>query len=692
MANEKHIELSWLIPDFSKFTLHPQTGTELSTLFVALLIAVTVVFTGFFLYKCIKTGFRLSWLSNKLEPLKREDVASKREELYQQAKQKDKGIGFLWLEFDETLVEIQKGEHVELRNTLDAGHFFNSYTLARSVTENRLIAAVPGFLTALGVIGTFMGLQLGLADLKLGAGVDVDQMQEGVAGVVNGAKIAFLTSVWGVALSVFFNFFEKLGEQLIRRKIREIEDRVDWLFPRIRPEEQLQKISENSSESREVLQGLAEKIGEKMQEAMVTATQGIQASLESSLSEIMAPAINKLVDETSEGNQKALEGLLESFMDGFGQAGNQQRQALDDVSAKVSQSVDAMQTTMTSFVEQLQKTQADSGEREKALIADISNQVNSLSTQSEAIHQKLTSFVENQIGDMSTQLKAREEASAKRDEELVSIIKTQINELVENSRRQGETLSNFVETQLSGLSKSFDEREARSSQLETERNSKIEQQTVAISALSNEILQSVEKSVAEQVATVKQLIAQGQALQNSVNSSVDASAQATQAMRESATEMRVSADNMKVLSSHVNDAGNKLSGAIKEAVESTADLAGQNQLSAQRMENLREELMSDVSRFSQLTTQLNGLIESAGTTFSELKATQREFIGNLKGEVDHLSSRMTQMLEDYASQANGQTAEHLKVWSSSVSDYSTQMNRAISSLANVVDEIETKLG
>lgn len=692
MANEKQIELSWLIPDFSQFTLHPQTGNALSTLFVVLLLTVTVVFAGFFLYKCLTTGAKLQWLEKKLKPLSRDDVVQKREELYQQAKEKDRGIGFLWMEFDETLVEIQNGDRVELRNTLDAGHFFNAYTLASSVTENRLIAAVPGFLTAVGVIGTFMGLQLGLADLQLGAGVDVTQMQEGVAGVVNGAKIAFLTSVWGVALSVLFNFFEKFCEQLIRRKIRKIEDRVDWLFPRIRPEEQLQKISENSSESREVLQGLAEKIGEKMQEAMVTATQGIQASLESSLSEIMAPAINKLVDETSEGNQKALEGLLESFMDGFGQAGNQQRQALDDVSAKVSQSVDAMQTTMTSFVEQLQKTQADSGEREKALIADISNQVNSLSTQSEAIHQKLTSFVKHQIGDMSTQLKAREEASAKRDEELVSTIKTQVNELVENSRRQGETLSNFVETQLSGLSKSFDEREARSSQLETERNSKIEQQTAAISALSNEILQSVEKSVAEQVATVKQLIAQGQALQNSVNSSVDASAQATQAMRESATEMRVSADNMKVLSSHVNDAGNKLSGAIKEAVESTADLASQNQLSAQRMENLREELMSDVSRFSQLTSQLNGLIESAGTTFSELKATQREFIGNLKGEVDQLSSRMTQMLEDYASQANGQTAEHLKVWSSSVSDYSTQMNRAISSLANVVDEIETKLG
>src|SRR5690606_35175221 len=109
----------------------------------------------------------------------------------------------------------------------------------------------------------------------------------------------------------------------------------------------------------------------------------------------------------------------------------------------------------------------------------------------------------------------------------------------------------------------------------------------------------VEKSVSEQVNTVKQLIAQGQVLQNSINSSIEASAQASQAMKESSTELRVSADSMKVLSSHVNEAGNKLSGAIRAAVDSTSDLANQNLLTAQRMENLREELMSDVSRFSE---------------------------------------------------------------------------------------------
>tara|TARA_Y100001973_G_scaffold106527_1_gene185008 strand:+ start:1607 stop:3970 length:2364 start_codon:yes stop_codon:yes gene_type:complete len=787
VASEKQIELSWLFPDFSNLTFFPQTSVELSSFFVIFLWIVTFIASVVFLNKYVRSKERLDWLYGLLNELERDDIAHRREDLLNEAKKRDKDIGFLWMEFDETLVEVQKNDRIEIRNTLDAAHFFNTHTLASGVTENRLVAAVPGFLTALGVIGTFIGLQLGLSQLELGAGVDVNEMQDGVAGVVEGAKIAFLTSVWGVFLSVIFNFGEKWLEQSTRKKIRSIEYIVDKLFPRIRPEEQLQNISENSNESREVLQGLAEQIGERMQEAVVTATQGIQSSLENSLSEIMAPAINKLVETTSEGNQKALDGLLENFMEGFGRAGNQQRDALDDVSIRVNSAVDSMQTTMSNFVEQLQKSQAESGDREKALIADISNQVSGLTSQSEAIHEKLTRFVENHVDEMSSQMQKREDASAKRDTELVQTIKSQVDELIENSRYQGETLTNFVQTQLngltqsfnerdakvkdiederlrayearsdefqkklssffesqissmgsqietreqasadrekelvsviraqidelvnnsraqgetltsfvesqlSGLTKNFDEREKRSNELEQARNLKIEQQTQAISSLSNEILRSVEKSVSDQVATVKQLIAQGQTLQNSINSSVDASAQATQAMRESSTELRVSADNMRVLSSHVNDAGNKLSGAIKEAVESTADLANQNQMSAEKMEILREELLSDVSRFGQLTTQLNELIESAGSTFSELKFSQKQFIAELNSEVEKLNRNMTQQLEDYAEQANGQTAAHLKVWSQSVHEYSTQMNNAVKALSSVVDEMQVKLG
>lgn len=742
METTKQIDLTWLIPEFSKLTFLPQNGAELSTLFIVILIAVAGVFSLTFLYHFFKTQMNLSWLINQLKGLDRDNILHKRDTLFSGAKSKEAGVGHLWLEFDETLVEVKTSNGVFLRNTLDAGHFFNTHTLAKQVTENRLIAAVPGFLTAIGVIGTFVGLQLGLAGLNLGAGASVVEMQVGISNVVDGAKVAFLTSVWGVALSVFFNFGEKWLEQRIRNRIRRLEDSIDRIFPRIRPEDQLQVIAENGTESRETLQGLAEKIGEKMQEAMVTATQGIQSSLEKSLSEIMAPAINKLVDETSQGNQKALEGLLQKFMDGFGAQGTQQRQALDDVSSKVNDSVDAMRNSMTEFVSQLKNSQLDSGEREKELISSISHQVSQLVEESNSISKQLTSFVEQQVTELSTSLgkheqssakreqelvskiseqvselvtgsqeqgkmltsfvekqvsglsntfAEREQSSAQREQELVSKISEQVSELVTGSREQGETLTNFVKSQLSEVVESFNDREKRTASLEQTRAENIEAQSIAIGNLTSDLIASVEKTIKDQVQSSSALIEQGRSLQTSVESSVHASAQSSQAMKESALELRVSAENMRDLSSHLSDAGSKLSNAIKDAVDSTRELSQQNQLSAENMENLRTQLMTDVGRFDQLTVQLTSMLSSAENTFSELKISHHDFITQFKLEVGSLSSQMTRLLEDYASQANATTAEHLKVWSDSVTQYSTQMTSAVKALSNVVDSMEEKL-
>jgi hypothetical protein len=692
MESEKQLDLTWLFPDFSTFTYMPHNGTQLSTLFIVILLVVAGIFAAVFLYHFVKTQLRVGWLKKQLKNLDRSNILLKRETLRLAAESKEDSVGHLWLEFDETLVEVKTSDTTLLSNTLDAGHFFNTHTLAKEVTENRLIAAVPGFLTAIGVIGTFVGLQLGLGGLQLGSGISVDQMQDGISSVVNGAKVAFLTSVWGVALSVIFNFGEKWFEQRVRNNIRSVENTIDHLFPRIRPEDQLQIIAEHGAESREALQGLAEKIGTKMQEAMVTATQGIQTSLEKSLSEIMAPAINQLVDTTSEGNQKALDGLLENFMEGFGEQGTQQRQALDDVSEKVNRSVEAMQTSMNGFVEQLQNSQSDSGEREKELIADISNQVSRLVTQSDDISSKLTGFVESKVDAMTTSLDAREQASAKREADLVASITQQVSELVINSREQGKTLTDFVETQLTGVTQKLDQRDERVAQREDLRDQKITAQSEAVNNMTEQMLASVEASINKQVGNSSILIQQGQTLQNSIETSVQANAQATLAMKESATELRVSADRMSVLGSHISEAGNKLSGAIKDAVESTRDLSQQNQLSAERMEKLREQLITDVAKFDQLTVQLTGMLATAGTTFSELKSSQREYISQLKTEVTALSSQMTSSLEDYATQANGTTATHLKVWSDSVTQYSTQMTSAVKALSNVVDSIEEKVG
>jgi len=372
------IDMGGLWPDFSSLTFFPQTADQLSALFVVILLTLFTVFFLLAVRGFIISLKHINWVSELLKGETQESITSSRQKLKENAHKVNHKGGHLWLEFDETLIEVEENGRVLLRNTLDSHHFFNSTTLANKIAESRMLAAVPGFLTAVGVIGTFIGLQLGLAKLNIGSDVSVTVMKDGLAGVISGAKIAFMTSVWGVFLSVIFNFAEKLQESSARKNIYLLQVRIDNLFNRLSAESQLQKIVDDGKQSRKSLQGLAEKIGEKMQETMREVTGGIQTSLENSLEKIMAPAINKLVDETSDGNQKALGSLVENFLDKVGEQGNRQREAMDAASKNVNDSLKSLDRSMSSFLINLEKSQISSAERESGLMSTMSSQITNL--------------------------------------------------------------------------------------------------------------------------------------------------------------------------------------------------------------------------------------------------------------------------------------------------------------------------
>lgn len=699
-----NLNLGSLWPDLSTLNvIPPQTSDQLSALFVVVLWVVAGIFLIISIVALIRALKSVRWLNKLLNIVETANPASIREDLITKAEEKKNSVGHLWLEFDETLLEVKGADDViRLHNTFDADYFFNTSTLAGGSTENRMIAAVPGFLTALGVIGTFVGLQLGLADLNIAGNVDVNEMKDGVAGVINGAKIAFMTSVWGVFLSVIFNFIEKIFEQVIRKKIHTLQNRIDRIFPRLSAENQLQCIANDSQQSRESLQGLAEKIGEKMQESLVQATQGIQQGLEASLEKIMAPAINKLVDETSDGNQKALESVLQSFMEGFGHQGEQQRHAMDSASQSVNKTLESMSVSMEAFVNKLEAQQSASSEREKELISSISVQVSELVTQGNEQKRMLTEFVEKQVSNMGEQLNLREVAASEREQKLASSMETTIKELVDNVSGQSKVLTDFVNNQVGELTQTFSQRDEQSSQMEKERNEIFVNQTQAMKSGTDELLAQVKVSIESQQSTSNNILQQGRQLQNSIESSVSASARATDSMKQSATELRNAADRMSVFGSNIKEAGNQLSGAVREAVNSTKDLAEQNQRSSVKMELLRDQLLEDTKKFSDIADRINSMVHTADESFNTLKSTQADFLSQqksnlseltteMKRNVGELSEQMSSLLEEYAEQANGQTTHHLNIWATTSSLYAEQMNNAVRAISNVVDEIQNKV-
>ncbi len=64
------------------------------------------------------------WLNKSLDDAEKSTLSGVRNDLISRAEQKKDSVGHLWLEFDETLLEVKGADDVvRLHNTFDADYF-----------------------------------------------------------------------------------------------------------------------------------------------------------------------------------------------------------------------------------------------------------------------------------------------------------------------------------------------------------------------------------------------------------------------------------------------------------------------------------------------------------------------------------------------------------------------------------------
>lgn len=728
--NSQQLDLSGLLPEFS-LAFNVSTADALSANFVLLLIVLFSIFLALAIRSGIKARKRTAALKNLLEDLSPETVGLERETLREKSALSGRRVRHLWSEFDETLVETKPDGGLRLYNVYDADYFFNPATLAPGITESRMLAAVPGFLTAIGVVGTFIGLQLGLSELNIGNDVRVEEMKDGLAHVISGAKLAFMTSVWGVFLSVLFNFIEKAIENNVRDGISSLQIRIDELFPRFSAEMQLKRIADDGSESREALQGLAEKIGEKMQESLLEATAGIQQGLENSLNKIMGPALDKLVSGASDQSQVALESLINSFMDKFGQQGAEQRASMNQASQGISYAVESMNHALSGFISNLNQNQQAASEREEGLVRHIAEQVDALVARTTEFQKRTGDAAEEQMQNFGELFKKQAQTSMALQNNLTTSIKDQITGMAEKNREQQEQFVTSTKAQLQAMQESLSQHHAASGQREQELIGHISRQVDSLVAHAQQQAEKITQATGEQLANINGQIQQAQvkqserdaalgnqfeqtiadikaAMQNQLaatQSLLDGSKQLqvdlannsqslqklSSSIFEGASELSRSTSSLKEYAAILQQASIKLSTSISEASQSTAGLAEENRKASETVGVVRDQIQTAIGTMERTVHDLDRMVSLAEGAFQNLEQHQNSYLASLKENIQELADQGTKLLSDYAEQANGQTKNHLKIWAESTSEYAAQMNNAVNALSNVVDEIETKM-
>ena len=614
---------------------------QLSAWIVGILLLITLIAMLFSLWKFITARLSVSFFHRLTDGLSQSELPKFRSNIARKAKDNRTDIlGKIWREFDESLVMHKSSDGVyRLSNTLDAAHFFNTTSLARGLTENRLLAAIPGFLTAIGVIGTFVGLQMGLSGIDL-ATDDVDTLKNGIRSMLNGAAVAFLTSVWGIGLSVIFNFFEKSLERWIRGSIRKLQNKLDFLYPRITAEFSLAEIADSTREGSETMLGLAEQIGNKMQEAMSLAGNTINEGLKESLHDILSPALEKMATDAHTGSERALESMLNRFMDGFGRAGEDQRQMMNETSEEVRHVVSQLGIKMNQIIEKFNVSSEEAERKNKEQQASLQGLLRGYEEQN----------------------KERSKEIARQFGELINQVGHGVNEQMEVQR-------------------SLDEERVN----KTKHYMEVMQNT---QEGMNERLQNI---LEDQQARYENIFEQLNELESALRAVSEANKLASEKVNSSSKNMQLVTSNLSELGNEIGNASSSLTEMVSRAAGTTSDLASENKAATEHLQSILSKYENFGDEVKEITMTLNQATMHAEQGFDAVSKHLNDFKESMGQQIIEMENKMQNLMDSFAEQVSKHTTDQLRIWSKETAGFIETMTNAVHTIADVVDRIEDSL-
>lgn len=704
--------LKHLIPDFAHmFSANPNGISAWFWSATALIFGLSLYFL-FVHFRRFRT--RLRALRSLLEGQSKETLALSRRETMQKAQGLDApNVGMLWREFDESLVLSSDQKH--LFNTLDAEHFFNARTLAPGLTASRLLAAAPSFLVAIGVLGTFVGLTVGLEGL-VGTSDEIESLKGGINKLISGAAVAFMTSVWGVFFSLLLNFVEKMFERSALGQIQQLQHDIDFLYPRIPAEQSLVHIAEYGKESKEALQELHERIGDRLQETLNGMSEAMQTALTDALNNIMAPAIQTLVSTTSQQSTQVLEKLVGNFMDGMTSVGREQGLQMQQAAADVNAAVSGMSERLNQLFSSLNEQQGRQMEVAQQQSAAFETQLQRISGSAEErqaqMEQRFAELMSGLTNQLQTQLGTAQQRDEERQvlferllgqasssqtamlEQFSSSTREQMQAMAEAGNERHSNLEKVFSRLMMNLNTQLDSQMGAAEQREQARQQRFQEQLDQVSTHQQELLSGLASAVQATQQQSRLMADQHQQLLGQLKQVSEATAQSSKHLDSSANQLGLLSANLRQAADTLGQRLEAVTHGVEKAGQQNAELAAQLQSQAATLAQLQATLLEGAQRFEQAAGE-------ARNGFGEMKSAQQEFLSGVRHEFTVLGERLREQVEavekqaeewlrSYAGEVQTQIDDRMNKWNEVSLSYADQMHRTVQAMSSILDELEAR--
>ena len=275
--------------------------------------------------------------------------------------------------------------------------------------SKKMLDLIPDILTSLGILGTFIGLVVGLKDFEPS---NYEAMTASVSSLVDGIKVAFLTSIYGLSLSLVFSYALKSAYGSLMDRLAEFMDHFHNTV-----------IPSAEAETRNIMVNYQE----EQTKAIQKMSEQFSEHLANSFEKVITPSFRKmnqsmdiLTETMAKGQEEMLKGLLNDFLsnmrenfqmefDDFNQALESMTQAQKEMTEATRELYKATETDLHSAFsaerDQMQNLVREMGAMQKEYMTSAQQTIDN--------NQKYGEVLDHNYRQIMTYLQDAEQSSAK---------------------------------------------------------------------------------------------------------------------------------------------------------------------------------------------------------------------------------------------------------------------------------------
>jgi hypothetical protein len=365
--------------------------------------------------------------------------------------EKETSLKSCWRKFDGQLIRRSDGQADYFWSVESAAQSFNEDAIIGAKVNRSFYAALPGIITGVGLLFTFIAILIALLDVRL-----VNNRVQGIELLIQGLSGKFVSSIVALLCATIFILCEKVLSHRVSKSRLQLVEAIDSLFPRLTLPRLMMAIHNNVSQQTNAIRSF---------------NTDLAPILHQSINASMGPALERMV--------ASIEGLNEHL-----------RQSAAQSQGSLSTAIGQMIASLDNLNQHLAQTQAQ--------------KQTSIAEETKRTLEELSGSLKDSIGQMSAAFSDALSGGARDEFSLVIQALSNTRGLLDDTNRQFTNAQNAIAT-LIDLAKSSTSEQIKEGQIQ------MAAMTAKIEKLMEQMGQKLEASAATTTDAAQNVITRAEA-------------------------------------------------------------------------------------------------------------------------------------------------------------------------------------